>query len=134
MDRFLINKRPVSVSPSRSSSSLNKKPRLCAKQGNVSAADRVAEFGKHLFYADGGKLFCRPCNFVVDHFRKDSATKHVNSKVSSLLVVYLYAFWTNKASLKPQQYISLCKESVDVVFNKMDNYFHFSTSKFGTTY
>ena len=59
MDRFL-NKRSrsdeVSASPPAS-----KRPRSSAKQGNVTAAVRVAEFGKQLFYADGGKLFCRFC-------------------------------------------------------------------------
>ena len=50
MDRFLINKRPASILPTRSSSTLSKKHP--PKQGNVSAADRVAGFGRTLFYAD----------------------------------------------------------------------------------
>ena len=55
MDRFLIsnaNKRPRSDDAS-SLPPVGKKPRSCAKQGNVTAAVRVAEFGKKLFYADG---------------------------------------------------------------------------------
>ena len=59
MDRFL-NKRSrsdeVSASPPAS-----KRPRSSAKQSNVTAAVCVAEFGYQLFYADGGKLFCRFC-------------------------------------------------------------------------
>ncbi|MCP4492918.1 MAG: hypothetical protein GY820_37295 [Gammaproteobacteria bacterium] len=83
MDRFLVsnaNKRPCSDGDTPSSPT-SKKPRPCAKQRNVSAAIRVAEFGRSLFYADGGKLFCRPCNAVVDHHRKHTISKHLDSKV-----------------------------------------------------
>ena len=54
---FLINKRPASISPTRSSLTLRKKPHPCAKQGNESAADQAAEIGRNLFYADDNKLF-----------------------------------------------------------------------------
>ena len=54
------------------------------KQGNVPASVRVAEFGKKLFYEDSGKLFCRPCNLVVDHYRKHTVAKHLKSKVIAL--------------------------------------------------
>ena len=47
----------------------------------MTASVRVAEFGKKLFYEDSGKLFCRPCNLVVDHYRKDTVAKHLKSKV-----------------------------------------------------
>ena len=49
----------------------SKKRSAASKQGNVSASVRIAEFGKATFYADNGKLFCRPCNVVVDHVRKN---------------------------------------------------------------
>ena len=56
MDRFLnnnANKRSrsdeVSTLPP-----VSKKSRPSAKQGNVTAAVRVAEFGKKIFFADGG--------------------------------------------------------------------------------
>ena len=58
-----MSKRPlpaVSQPPS-------KKPSPAAKQGKVSAIVRVAEFGQDKFYADGGKLFCRACNVVIEH-------------------------------------------------------------------
>ena len=77
MDCFVVsspnsNKRAGSdINNSRS----GKKPRPPSKQGNVSADIRVAEFGRHLFYADGGKLFCIPCNLVVDHHRKNTVAK-----------------------------------------------------------
>ena len=41
---------------------------------------RALEFWKANFYADGGKLFSRSCNIVVDHFRKNTVDKQVNSK------------------------------------------------------
>ena len=82
MDRFLnsnANKR--SRSDSDEVTPASKKPR---KQGNVPASVRVAELGKKLFYEDSGKLFCRPCNLVVDHYRKYTVAKHLKSKVIAL--------------------------------------------------
>ena len=61
MDSFLnnnANKRSRSDEVS-SLPPVSKKPRSSAMQGNVTAAVRVAEFGKKIFIADGGKLFSR---------------------------------------------------------------------------
>ena len=55
MDRFL-SKCPQLISVSQPPS---KKP--------SPASVRVAEFGRNKFYADGGKLFCRACNVVIEH-------------------------------------------------------------------
>ena len=44
---------------------------------------RVAEFGKDTFYADAGRLFCRPCNLVVDHIRKHTVKNHVLKSIST---------------------------------------------------
>ena len=83
MDRFL---KSVHESSSASSSvdtqSPSKRPSPAAKQGKVSAAVRVAEFGSDKFYADGGKLFCRACNVVVEHTRKSTVQRHLSRKVS----------------------------------------------------
>ena len=54
----------------------SKKPSPDAKQGKVSALVRVAEFGRDKFYADGGKLFCRTCNVVIEHTRKNTMERH----------------------------------------------------------
>ena len=78
MDRFLLS-RPNSSSNSRQSSptqSPSRRPSAAAKQGKVSALVRVAEFGRDKFYADGGKLFCRACNVVVEHVRKCTVQRH----------------------------------------------------------
>ena len=50
-------------------------------QEHKETAVRVAEFGTKRFYADDGKLFCRFCNLILDHYWKDTVTKHMNSKV-----------------------------------------------------
>ena len=66
MDRFLLKRsHPSSVSSSAERSVTpppSKRPSPAAKQGNVSALVRVAEFGSDKFYADGGKLFCKLVN------------------------------------------------------------------------
>ena len=90
MDRFLIsNANKRFRSDCNEATPTSKKPRSCSKQGNVTASVRVAQFGKKLFYEDSGKLFCRPCNLVVDHYRKDTVAKHLKSKVIALLRVIL---------------------------------------------
>ena len=82
MDRFLKRSTP---DPPRTPSP---KPSKAAKQGNVTAVQRAAEFGA-TFYADGGKLFCRPCNSVVNHIRKSIIDNYLASKVSTGLILSL---------------------------------------------
>ena len=77
MERFLKRAAPTasgSLSP----------PSKKSKQGQVTAAQRAREYGSTKFYADGGKLFCRPCNVVVDHIRKFVIDQHLKSKVCAL--------------------------------------------------
>ena len=78
MDRFLSKRSPnanvVCQPPS-------KKPSPAAKQGKVSALVRLAEFGRDKFYADGDKLFCRACNVVIEHTRKNTVERHLKRKV-----------------------------------------------------
>ena len=66
--------------PSSSPPPSPKRPAVEAKQGCITAAARAIEFGKTNFYADGGKLFCKSCNVVVNHIRKDTIDKHIKSK------------------------------------------------------
>ena len=73
-----ILKRPASSEPSLPVSSPCKKPMLNAKQGDVSASFRGQELGAN-FYESGGKLFCRPCNVVVEHRQKFIVKAHTNS-------------------------------------------------------
>ena len=49
-----------------------------SKQGNVSAAERAKSFAD--FHEDGGKLFCTPCNKVIDHVRKSTVDGHLSSQ------------------------------------------------------
>ena len=78
MDRFL-SKRPLDANVVCQPSS--KKPSPAAKQGKVSALVGVAEFGRDKFYADGGKLFCRACNVVIEHTRKNTVERHLTRNV-----------------------------------------------------
>ena len=59
----------------------SKKPPVAAKQENVSAAVRLAEFGKDKFFVDDGKLFCRACNKVVDYICKNTVERHLKRQV-----------------------------------------------------
>ena len=86
MDRFLL-KRPHANSISSSadltvSQPPSKRPSPASKQGKVTAAVRVAEFGNDKFYADSGKLFCRACNVVIEHTRENTVERHLTRKVS----------------------------------------------------
>ena len=74
---------------SQSSQPPSKKPTVDAKQGNVSAAVRVAEFGKDKFFVDDGKLFCRACNEVVDHIRKNTVERHLKRQKHVIKVAQL---------------------------------------------
>ena len=76
MDRIL--KRPASSEPSSPVSSPCKKPMLIAKQGDVSASFRSQKLGV-IFHESNEKLFCRPCNAVVEHHRKSVVKAHTNS-------------------------------------------------------
>ena len=75
MDRFLVRAAPppVAAPPAKRSKK--------AKQGDLTARDRAAQYVGNVLYADGGKLFCRPCNCVVDHVRKSVVDVHLKSKV-----------------------------------------------------
>ena len=76
----------------RSSSTLSKKPRSCIKQGNVSAADRVAELGSTFSTLTAANFFAGLA-ILVDHFRKDSVGKHVNSNVSLVCWYFIYTLY-----------------------------------------
>ena len=69
-----------------------------AKQGCITVAAREIEFGKTKFYANGGKLFCRSCNFVVNHIRKDTIDKHIKSKKDSTKVLTISEVSENRAT------------------------------------
>ena len=85
----------------------------------MSAADRLAKFGRNLFDADGGKIFCRHCNVIVDHFWKDSVTEHVNLKVlvSSILWYFIHMLNEPIKQAKPEQYFSLYVKIQSIQFS-----------------
>lgn len=47
---------------------------------NTTADDRAIEFGKNILHADGGKLFCTSCNVSLDHSRRATIQRHLESE------------------------------------------------------
>ena len=89
MDRFVKRSLPDHIRPA-TTPPLAKKPKHSDKQGIVSATFRTQEFGEN-FYESGSKLFCRPCNVLVDHSRKSVIWKHIQSKVCGFCVIIVFA-------------------------------------------
>uniref|UniRef100_H3AGT7 DUF659 domain-containing protein n=1 Tax=Latimeria chalumnae TaxID=7897 RepID=H3AGT7_LATCH len=50
------------------------------KAKNVSASDHVKQYPLEVLHSDGGKFFCTYCNVTVDHYRKSSVDRHLDSK------------------------------------------------------
>uniref|UniRef100_H3AKQ0 Uncharacterized protein n=1 Tax=Latimeria chalumnae TaxID=7897 RepID=H3AKQ0_LATCH len=51
------------------------------KAKNVSAADRAKQSPPGVLHSDGGKLFCTSYNITVDHYRKLSVDRHLDSSI-----------------------------------------------------
>uniref|UniRef100_A0A8C4RMI1 CGG triplet repeat-binding protein 1 n=1 Tax=Erpetoichthys calabaricus TaxID=27687 RepID=A0A8C4RMI1_ERPCA len=47
---------------------------------NIGPEQRVKEFGQDKFYAEGGLLWCKTCNELVDHVRCQTITDHLGTK------------------------------------------------------
>lgn len=47
---------------------------------NISAADRAKQYKSSDVYEDGGRLFCRMCNVVLNHIRKSVIDDHFKSQ------------------------------------------------------
>jgi len=48
---------------------------------NVSTSDRAKQYKKSEVFEDGGRLFCRSCNVVLNHQRKSVVDNHFKSAV-----------------------------------------------------
>ena len=48
-------------------------------EGNVPPKKRAKQYEEGCYYADGDKMFCRPCNTVVNHIRKSVCDAHLAS-------------------------------------------------------
>uniref|UniRef100_A0A8C4XHU0 CGG triplet repeat-binding protein 1 n=1 Tax=Erpetoichthys calabaricus TaxID=27687 RepID=A0A8C4XHU0_ERPCA len=51
---------------------------------NIGPGQRVKEFGQDKFYAEGGLLWCKTCNELVDHVRRQTITDHLGTKKHTL--------------------------------------------------
>ena len=85
MDRFL--KRPADTVLHHP---LPKKPSTASKQGRVTDAVRVTEYGSSEFNAEKGKLFCRPCNMILDHIMLGSMKAEKENNRCHLLFLIAY--------------------------------------------
>ena len=105
-DRFVVGSKRPAPAPSSDSvrSPSNKKPGVSSKQGNFTANIRVTEFGRDVFNADGGKLFCHQCNLVIDHFWKHTITKHLGTKV-----ILIYVRGRSHITYSPEGREGVCK-------------------------
>ena len=89
MDRFVTR-----VSPAICSPPLAKKHKS-AKQGDLTAKQRSLQYVGSVFYSDGGRMFCRSCNMVVDHTRKSVVDAHIKSKVRFLASICINCYYSN---------------------------------------
>ena len=49
------------------------------KATNVSCFDRAKQYAKGTLYADDGRLFCTSCNVTLDHTRKGTIDRHLQT-------------------------------------------------------
>ncbi|MGH0170990.1 UNVERIFIED_CONTAM: hypothetical protein FKN15_060039, partial [Acipenser sinensis] len=47
----------------------------------ISTEDRIQSYEKGMLHADGGILFCSTCNVSLDHLRKGTTDKQLDSAV-----------------------------------------------------
>ena len=67
-------------------------PGISSGKGPAVSICRKAAFGKATFYADSGKLFCRPCYIMIEHAcEKNSVERHLKTRVNKFL--YRRKYW-----------------------------------------
>ena len=49
------------------------------KSVNISCIDRAKQYPRGTLHADGGKLFCTSCNVTIDHTRKGTIDRHLET-------------------------------------------------------
>ena len=74
------------------------------KAEKVSCLDRAKQYGKGVLHASGNKLFCSTCNITLDHMRKGTIDRHLESSVHVTKRMKLEEIEQNK--LKKQETIS----------------------------
>lgn len=60
---------------------LTKPARAKDHAANITAAERAKQYKSSEVYEDGGRLFCRTCNVVLNHIRKSVIDDHLKSQV-----------------------------------------------------
>jgi hypothetical protein len=49
------------------------------KSVNISCSERAKQYPKGTVHADDGRLFCSSCNVVLDHTRKGTIDRHLET-------------------------------------------------------
>uniref|UniRef100_H2ZXY2 HAT C-terminal dimerisation domain-containing protein n=1 Tax=Latimeria chalumnae TaxID=7897 RepID=H2ZXY2_LATCH len=84
------------------------------KAKSVSAADRVKQYPPGVLHSDGGKLFCTYCNVTVDHYRKSSVNRHLDSSTHQKRKVEIQSTTANDSLAKKQKTVtSLFQKSTE---------------------
>uniref|UniRef100_H3A1D3 U1-type domain-containing protein n=1 Tax=Latimeria chalumnae TaxID=7897 RepID=H3A1D3_LATCH len=76
------------------------------KAKNVSASDCVKQYPLGVLRSDGGKLFCTYCNVTVDHYRKSSVDRHLDSSTHRKRKVEIQSTTANDSLVKKQKSVT----------------------------
>uniref|UniRef100_H3AIL8 DUF659 domain-containing protein n=1 Tax=Latimeria chalumnae TaxID=7897 RepID=H3AIL8_LATCH len=97
------------------------------KAKNVSASDRVKQYPLGVL-SDGGKLFCTYCNVTVDHYRKSSVDRHLDSSTHRKRKVEIQTTTANDSLAKKQKTVtSLFQKSTEN--REAQNYLNFELTE-----
>ncbi|MGH0117874.1 UNVERIFIED_CONTAM: hypothetical protein FKN15_003906, partial [Acipenser sinensis] len=96
-----------------------KTPRQKSHIANLTAKQRVKDFNGQVF-EDGGKLFCKTCNVVLDHQRKSTIVNHLTKSQK-----HLNRIASSQGESQMQRTLSTCfnttalaqRERLDVVLD-----------------
>uniref|UniRef100_H2ZUK1 U1-type domain-containing protein n=1 Tax=Latimeria chalumnae TaxID=7897 RepID=H2ZUK1_LATCH len=106
----------------------NDKMDVSKKAKNVSASDRVKQYSLGVLHSDGGKLFCIYCNVTVDHYRKSSVDRHLDSSTHRKRKVEIQSTTANDSLAKKQKMVtSLFQKSTEN--REAQNYLNFELTE-----
>uniref|UniRef100_H2ZZB7 U1-type domain-containing protein n=1 Tax=Latimeria chalumnae TaxID=7897 RepID=H2ZZB7_LATCH len=106
----------------------NDKMDISKKAKNVSASDRVKQYPLGVLHSDGGKLFCTYCNVTVDHYRKSSVDRHLDSSTHQKRKVEIQSTTANDSLVKKQKTVtSLFQKSTENC--EVRNYLNFELTE-----
>ena len=107
---------------------------------NITACDRVRKYQPGIFHAEDGLLFCSSCNVVLDHLRKATIDRHLESEShkrnaekrsqsSKQHKQYTLKTVLNCNTPAKEEKIKICQEwirvctAADIALNKSNNFY-----------